>query len=366
MILFSNPKYGYLKYSAEINSAISEVMNSGLYVRGQQLEMFEKNFSDYLECKQSIGVGNATDAIFLSLKALDVSIGDEVITVSHTATATASAIIQTGAMPVFVDVDPSTMNIEPRKIEEKITPKTKAIIVVHLYGEPCDLETIMSIAKKYKLPVIEDCAQAAGATYKGKKVGTFGVTGCFSFFPTKNLSCYGDGGAVSTNDDDIASKIMHMREYGWNEKRNCVSFGINSRLDEIQAAVLNVKLKYLDQDNEERQNIAKYYYKAIKHPSILLPDTQIELEHVYHLFVVKCETNRESFISYLLENDIVAGIHYQKPIHTQEFFTDLKNNSSLKVTEDLAKSIVSLPIYQGMRKLDYIAVADIVNNFKRK
>ena len=363
MIIFSNPKDGYIKYSEEINSAVSDVMNSGFYVRGQQLEQFEKNFSDYLGCQHVIGVGNATDAIFLSLKALDVSSNDEVITVSHTATATASAIIQTGAVPVFIDVNPATMNIEPEKIEEKITLKTKAIIVVHLYGQPCDLDSVLSIAKKYKLPVIEDCAQAAGASYKGKKVGTFGATGCFSFFPTKNLSCYGDGGAISTNDPIISRKLMNMREYGWNEERNCVSFGMNSRLDEIQAAVLNVKLKYLDQDNEERQNIAKFYYSEIKHPLILLPKLQGKIEHVYHLFVVRCKTNRESFLSYLKKNNIIAGVHYRNPIHTQEFFTQFQNNVDLKVTEDLADSIVSLPIYQGMKKEDFISVANAVNNF---
>ncbi len=248
-------------------------------------------------------------------------------------------------------------------MEKKITNKTKAIIVVHIYGQACEMDEILHIANKYNIPVIEDCAQAAGAEYKGKKVGSLGTIGCFSFFPTKNLSCIGDGGLATTNDKKIASKIRSLGEYGWDNKRDAQSIGINSRLDELQAAILNVKLRYLDDDNLERRKIASLYKASIKNTKINHPFEFDYSYHVYHLYVITVNRNRKELINYLNENQIYPGIHYALPVHKQKVYKKYVNNDLLKNTEKVIKQIVSIPIYQGMNKEHINKIISLLNNY---
>ncbi len=360
MIYFNYPKSIYKLYEKEILNKIKQVLNKGIYSKSKELENFEKNFSNYIDVKYSVGVGNATDSIYLALKSLSIGINDEVITVSHTATGTAIGIANTGAKPVFIDITELDYNLDLNLISNAITKKTKAIVVVHLYGQSCDMSKLLKIAKKNKLFVIEDCSQSAGAKFKNKKLGSLGDIGCFSFFPTKNLSAIGDGGILSTNNKKIYEKVLKLREYGWDKKRNAKYIGINSRLDEIQAGILNVKLKYLDKNNMERNDIANYYLKNIKNSKLNLPITNKFSYHCYHLFVVRCK-QRNKFIKYLKKNNIFAGIHYKIPVHKQDAF---KNNISLlPITEKICKEVVSLPIYPGLRKKNLKLITNLINNF---
>jgi len=363
MIYFSFPKAGYLKYSNEIDQSIAKVLHSDRYIKGENVSDFEKNFSKYIGTKHSIGTGSATDALFLSLKALNIGFGDEVITVSHTATGTVAAIANTGANPVFADINNDSYTILIDGLEKKITNKTKAIIVVHIYGQSCEMDEVLHIANKYNLPVIEDCAQAAGAEYKGKKVGSLGTIGCFSFFPTKNLSCIGDGGLVTTNDKKIATKIRSLGEYGWDKNRNPQSIGINSRLDELQAAILNVKLKYLNDDNLERRKIASLYRDSIQNAKINHPVEFDYSHHVYHLYVITVDKNRIELIHYLNENQIYPGIHYALPVHKQKAYKKYLNNDLLRNTEKAIKQILSIPIYQGMEEEHIQKTINLLNNY---
>jgi len=259
IILCANPKAQYLSYRDDINSAIQRVLDSGWYILGEEVTQFEKEFAQFNTVSHAIGVGSGTEALHIALRAVDIGQGDEVITTAHTAVATASAIDLAGAKPVFVDIEPDFFTIDPDLIEDAITSKTKAIIPVHIYGQPCDMDAIMGIAKKHGLQVIEDCAQAHGATYKDKRVGTMGNIGCFSFYPTKNLGAIGDGGALVTNNNQLAEKIKFFREYGWEDRYISSKEGWNSRLDELQAAILRIKLKNLDKDNNLRQQHALAY-----------------------------------------------------------------------------------------------------------
>ena len=264
MITCSNPKAQYLSYKREIDSAISNVLTSGRYILGEEVHKFEEEFSRYIGVNYGIGVGNGTEAIHLALRACNIGINDEVITVSHTAVATVTAISMAGAKPIFVDINPMDFTIDVTQIENAITNKSKAIIPVHIYGQPADMDSVMAIARKYSLKVIEDCAQAHGAKINNRFVGSFGDIAAFSFYPTKNLGALGDGGIIVTNNKNLANKAKLEREYGW-KKRNFSSFqGYNSRLDEIQAAILRVKLKYLEKDNIKRKNIAKQYNVKLK------------------------------------------------------------------------------------------------------
>ena len=320
MIFFNYPKEIYKLYKKEINAKILQVLESGIYVNSKELNKFEINFSKYIKTKYSIGVGNATDAIYLSLLSLNIKKGDEVITVSHTATGTDAAISNLGAKPIFLDIDINNFNMDLNLLEKKINYKTKAIVIVHLYGQSCDMKKLMSIAKKNNIPVIEDCSQATGASFKNKKLGSYGTLSCFSFFPTKNLSCFGDGGLICCNNKSLSTKIRMYREYGWDKNRNAKYIGINSRLDEIQAAVLNVKLKYLDKDNIERRKIATIYNKEIFNSKIIKPKEVKNSYHVYHLYVVRIK-KRNQFLNYLKKKNILAGIHYKLPVHKQKVYS---------------------------------------------
>jgi len=342
MILCANPKEQYLAYKDEINQSIERVLNSGWYILGQEVKSFENEFALFCETKHAVGVANGTDAIFLALKVLDIGSGDEVITVSHTAMATASAIESSGADIVFVDIEDNYFTIDASLIEKSITSKTKAIVAVHLYGQPCNMDAILSIAKKYDLDVIEDCAQAHGARYKGKVVGSMGDVGCFSFFPTKNLGAIGDGGAVVTNRNDLSEKLSMIRQYGWDNTRQSHLPGYNSRLDELQAAVLRVKLKYLHRDIEKRNHIAQMYEKLLATLlSIRLPVVRQSCSHAFHLYVISLE-NRDEVLIKLKERGIIAMIHYAEAVHQTERFA---TKEDLSITEKSVNNILSLPLY---------------------
>ena len=362
MIRCANPLEQYNSYKKEIDTAISSVLTKGNYILGDEVKSFEQEFSDFIGVDYGIGVGNGTDALLVALKACGVGHEDEVITVSHTAVATATSIIMSGAKPVLVDIEPNFYSIDLSKLESAITEKTKAIILVHLYGCPAEIENIKKITKKHNIFLIEDCAQAHGAVYKDSKVGSFGDLSCFSFYPTKNLGAIGDGGMVLTKDDSLAERCFELREYGWKERYSSSTFGWNTRLDEIQAAILRVKLKYLDIDNKKRKRIAQMYKELLDDSIIELPKERKESSHVYHLFVIQSD-NRDSLMEYLHQKDIFVNIHYPLPIHLQPFYKSILQTKELKITESIAKKILSLPMYPELLDEEVEEVSVAVNNF---
>ena len=362
MISCANPKAQYLSYRDDINSAIQRVLDSGWYVLGEEVTQFEKAFARFNTVSHTIGVGSGTDALHIALRALDIGQGDEVITTAHTAVATASAIDLAGAKPVFIDIEPDYFTMNSQLIEEAITPKTKAIIPVHIYGQPCDMDAILDIANKHNLKVIEDCAQAHGAEYKGKRVGSMGDLGCFSFYPTKNLGAIGDGGALVTSNGELAEKIKLIREYGWEERYVSSKEGWNSRLDELQAAILRVKLKNLDKDSNLRQQHAIKYNKLLNELPLALPKTRSNCSHVYHLFVIKTN-NRDKLKEYLHNKGVNTTIQYPVPVHQQKYFQNLCREKSLPVTEQVAKKILSLPMYPELKENEIHKVSDVLKDY---
>lgn len=358
-VLFSNPKISILNQKNKIINSIKKVIENGVYIKGNQTELFEHRFTKYLKAKYCIGTGNATDSIFLSLKAIGIKKNDEVITTSLTATATGLAIKNAGAKIKFLDVCEKCFCMNINNLEKSLTKKTKAIVYVHLYGQSCNMEYLKKICKKKNIYLIEDCAQSAGGSYKNKKLGTYGDISCFSFFPTKNLPCIGDGGAIVTNNFKFYKKIKSMSQYGWDKKRNSIYQGINSRLDEIQSAILNVNLNEINRMNLERRKIAKYYLNNIKNTKILLPKNVKDSHHVYHLFVIRVK-NRTKLLRILEAGNIFCGIHYKLPVHKQKIF---KIKNKLKLTEKISSEIVSLPIYPGLKQTDQDRVIKILNNF---
>jgi dTDP-4-amino-4,6-dideoxygalactose transaminase len=342
MILCSNPHAQYTEHKEAIDSAISHVLQSGIYILGPETEAFEQEFAEFTQTEYCSGVANGTDALLLALKACDVGEGDEVITVSFTASATAAAIHQSRAQAVYVDVDPESYTLDIEQLQKKIGSKTKAIIPVHLYGHPAKIGAIMDIAKEHGLYVIEDCAQAHGATYRGKQVGSFGDLGCFSFYPTKNLGAMGDGGAVVSNNRALADKVKLLREYGWQEKFNSSIHGWNSRLDEIQAAILRVKLKKLPQLNKRRSDLADIYNKKLGGLDLALPIVKKNCGHVFHLYVIRAN-DRDELMQHLKKQGIQAGIHYPVPVHRQEAYQSREDD--LKITDACCNEILSLPMY---------------------
>ena len=367
MIPQSNPKASYISHKEEIDLSIARVLQSGWYVLGQEVGKFENEFARYIGVKYACGVASGTDAIELSLRACEISNGDFVITVSHTASATASAIIRAGAQPLFVDIDPAYYTLDPVQLEHLLNswkgPLPKAVIPVHLYGHPADMPAIINVAKKYNLYIIEDCAQAHGAEIEGRKVGSWGDIGCFSFYPTKNLGALGDGGILLSSNDKLAEKVTLLREYGWRNRYISSTFGTNSRLDEIQAAILRVKLKYLDKANNKRRNIASYYNENLKSSKINTPEEKDKFKHVFHQYVIALDSNtREDFRIKLKKNGISTSIHYPVPIHLQPFY----NNAQyiplpLKQTESIVSKIVSLPIYPELKDDDIETVVMVIN-----
>lgn len=349
------------QYRKEIDEKIKQVLDSGWYLLGQQDELFEKHFAEFCGTKHCIGCANGLDALNLIIRAYGFKEGDEIIVPANTYIASILAISMNDATPVLVEPDINTYNINPDLIEDKITPKTKAIMVVHLYGQAVQMDKIWQLVKKYNLKIIEDSAQAHGAIYKGKRVGNLGDASGFSFYPGKNLGCLGDGGCITTNDDDLAQKLRALRNYGSHKKYCNLYKGVNSRLDEIQAAILDVKLPHLDKDNARRREIAKYYKENIRNPKIVLPQAYDEKSHVWHVFVVRVE-NRTEFQEYLTKNDIQTLIHYPTPPHKQEAYKEW-NNFSYPITEKIHNEILSLPISPVMTDEEVKKVVEVVNAF---
>jgi dTDP-4-amino-4,6-dideoxygalactose transaminase len=362
MILCSNPKAQYNAYKDEIDSAVKKVLESGWYVLGEEVALFEKEFAEYVGVPYGIGVGSGTEAIHLALASCGIGRSDEVITVSHTATATVAAIELTGATPVLVDIEPDFFTMNPDKLQAAITPRTKAIIPIHMYGHPADMDPIMQIAKKHNLRIIEDCAQAHGAMYKNKRVGSFGDMACFSFYPTKNLGALGDGGMVVTSNEVLAQKASLLRQYGWAQRYSSHFAGWNTRLDEIQAAILRIKLKHLDADNAKRAAIAQLYDEGLSNNGKILPQKRGDSTHVYHLYVMRSE-NRDELLTHLRENDIGAAIHYPAPIHLQPAYENLSGHDNLPVTEQICKEIISLPMYPELPQSDAKKITETITAF---
>ncbi|MDI6786357.1 MAG: DegT/DnrJ/EryC1/StrS family aminotransferase [bacterium] len=343
-------KAEYKLIEDEVNTAIKKVLESSSFVLGEEVTLLEEEIANYCQVKYAIGVSSGTDALFLPLLALDLKPGDEVITTPFTFIATAEAIALCGAKPVFVDINPFTFNIDISKIENIITPKTKALIPVHLYGQPADMTPIMELAKKYNLFVMEDAAQAIGAEYKGKKVGSMGHVGALSFFPAKNLGCYGDGGMILTNDDELNQKLRMLRVHGSAIRYVHKYIGTNARLDTIQAAILRVKLRYLDEWTEKRRNKANIYSNLLNHPEIKTPYVESHNYHVYNQYTIRVK-NRDSLKSKLLEEGIPTAIHYPIPLHLQEAFSYLKyKEESFPESEAAAKEVLSLPMYPELKE----------------
>ena len=351
--------------SKDIRSAINRVLSSGRYILGEEVRQLESEFADFISVKNCIGTASGTDALILALKAVGVESGDEVITVSHTAVATVAAIELAGGRPVFADIDPVTRCMSPSHLPHLISGKTKAILPVHLYGQPAPMNEIVTIARKNRLKIVEDCAQAHGAEIDGQKVGTFGDAGAFSFYPTKNLGAMGDGGAVVTNSSETAEKIRLLREYGWKRRYISDVAGMNSRLDEIQAAILRVKLPFLTENNNRRKSIADRYRSAIGKEGILVPPADIpDTLHAMHLFVIESD-KRDALASFLNTHGIESAIHYPSPVHKQPAYArNIKGDYKLHVTEKLCGRILTLPLYPELKESHIERVCDAIVKWK--
>jgi dTDP-4-amino-4,6-dideoxygalactose transaminase len=371
MIPFLDLKKINAQYQAELKEACARVIDSGWYVLGKEVTEFEKEFSAYCETEHCVGVANGLDALVLILRAyIEMGVmqkGDEVIVPSNTYIASILAISENGLTPVLVEPDINTFNLDPTLIEQAITEKTKAILTVHLYGQVTSMGEINTIAKKNNLKVIEDCAQAHGAIYTGKngktqKLGSLGDAAGFSFYPGKNLGALGDGGAVTTNDSELAKTIAALRNYGSHEKYKNLYKGMNSRLDEIQAAMLRVKLRYLDKEIQARQTVAKAYLEGINNPLIELPVVEDVNAHVWHLFVIKT-TQREKLASYLTENGVQSLIHYPIPPHQQDAYKEW-NGASFPISEQIHEQVLSIPLSPVQSMDDTLKIIDSLNSFR--
>ncbi|WP_019415891.1 DegT/DnrJ/EryC1/StrS aminotransferase family protein [Paenisporosarcina sp. TG20] len=363
MITFLNLKKVNAQYENELKEAAARVIDSGWYILGQEVKEFEQEFADYCGVKHCIGVSNGLDALKLILKAYGYGPGDEIIVPSNTYIASILAISEVGATPILVEPNFNTYNINPSQIEKFITKNTKAILVVHLYGRSVDIDTIQKIADRYHLKVIEDSAQAQGAIYKGRKTGSLGDAAGFSFYPGKNLGALGDAGAVTTNDSKLANDIYTLRNYGSHKKYENIYKGYNHRLDEMQAAFLRVKLKYLDKENQVRREIAKEYLTSINNPLITLPSVSKHmLENVWHVFVIRT-AERDRLQSYLTNQDIQTVIHYPKPPHLQEAYKEM-NSKKYPISEQMHKELLSLPLSPVQSKVDTKKIIEVVNHFR--
>lgn len=349
MIPQSNPKAAWLERRTEIDAAIQRVLESGWYILGREVEDFENEFSAAMGASWSVGVANGTDAIEIALRALDIQAGDHVATVSHTAVATVAAVARLGAVPIFVDVDPQRYTMDPDSLETLLRSpagrKVKALVVVHLYGQPADMTAIMPLARAHGLVVVEDCAQAHGAMLHGQPVGSWGDLGCYSFYPTKNLSALGDGGAVTGADAGLRQRVQQLRTYGWHERYISASFGVNSRLDELQAAILRVGIVHLAEDNERRRAIAARYDYELAGIGLNLPWQDSHSLHVFHQYVIATD-NRDALQERLKFLRVGSLIHYPKAVHQQPAYCDLSMQPiKLAHTEQLMGRILSLPMY---------------------
>jgi dTDP-4-amino-4,6-dideoxygalactose transaminase len=349
-------KAQYEEIKQEMWTGIEEALGSMRLYLGPNVQAFEKEFAGFLGANHVHGVGSGTDAINIALRAVGVQPGDEVITVSHTFIATVEAIWMAGATPVFADIDPHTYNIDPTKIEELITDKTKAIVPVHIYGQPVDLDAVIGIAKNHGLSVVEDACQAHGAKYKGKTVGRLGDAGCFSFYFSKNLGAFGEAGGVATDREDVAKQVAYLREHGQRSKYEHEILGYNSRIDELQAVILRLKLKRLEKWNNRRIELAHLYNEKLADLPVVTPKVIDGADHVYHLYVIRIK-DRERILQHLWDNGVGAGMHYPIPCHLQDSVKSLGPRAGdLSVTEEITKEIVSLPVYPHMtnEQLDYV------------
>ncbi|MEH0158694.1 DegT/DnrJ/EryC1/StrS family aminotransferase [Limibacter armeniacum] len=349
---------------SQVLAAFEAFYDGQQYIMGQKLQKFEEQFASFCNSNYCVGTGNGMDALYLALKALGIKKGDEVIVPALTFAATGLAVIHTGATPIFVDVIPETGNISPSQVKNAITSKTKAVIPVHLYGHPCQISEIMEIASTQGLFVVEDNAQAQGATFNRKRTGSFGHLSATSFYPTKNLGALGDAGAITTNDQTLYEKCLRLRNYGSSDKYIHDTFGTNSRLDELQAAILNIKLEYLERWNEERRTIARWYLERLSSlVQIKLPVEQEGYQHVYHLFTIQTE-KRDELQTFLHQKGIGTLIHYPVPMHLQKVFADLsRNKKSFPVAERIAKTTLSLPIYIGLSETEVDYACQQIHQF---
>jgi dTDP-4-amino-4,6-dideoxygalactose transaminase len=365
MILPASPVANYLAHQAEIDQAIRRVLDGGIYILGQEVSAFEEEFARYLGAQNAIGVGSGTDALHVALRACGVGPGDAVLTVSHTAVATVAAIELTGAMPVLIDVEPITATLDVNRLEDVIKKphpfRIKAIVPVHLYGHPAEMPAIMGVAERHGLTVIEDCAQSHGAALNGRKTGTFGHLAAFSFYPTKNLGALGDGGAVVTNDQHLAEQLRLLREYGWRQRYVSHLAGLNTRLDELQAAILRAKLPYLDKENERRRTLARIYDAALSNTLTIIPRSQRGAEHAYHQYVVRTDS-RDDLRSFLKDEGVGTLIHYPVPVHLQPAYQGriVLDHVGLPETETICRQILSLPMHPQLTDAEAGTVAHLI------
>jgi dTDP-4-amino-4,6-dideoxygalactose transaminase len=361
LVKFGDLSREFEEIGQEINAAISRVLRRGWFILGPEVEAFEDAFAAYLNITYCVGCASGTEAIALALMACDVGAGDEVITVAHTAVPTVSAISMVGAQPIFVDVDPDTCLMDVTRVEAAISAHTHAIVPVHLYGQCVNMEPLLSIANRYGIPVIEDCAQAHGARHKEQMAGTMGLLGAFSFYPSKNLGCYGDGGMVVTNDETLAKKLRMLRSYGQRQRYYHEIKGINSRLDELQAAILMVKLPYLNHWNERRRRIANMYHNRFQELPVVLPSEMENNYHVYHIYAIQTP-KRDALREYLEQQGVQTLIHYPIPVHQQKAYL-MSVKEALPSTESVAGQILSLPIYPQMRESEVTMVIETIERF---
>jgi dTDP-4-amino-4,6-dideoxygalactose transaminase len=363
-IPWASPLAQYRAHREPIQTAIARVLESGLYILGEEVAAFETAFADYCGAGHAVGVASGTDALILALKALGIGPGDEVITVSHTAVATVAAILATGATPALIDVEESIMTLDPAAIGAAVTPRTKALIVVHLYGQAADLDAVLAGARRHGFAIIEDCAQAAGGRYRGRPLGSFGDVGCFSFYPTKNLGAIGDGGLVLTSEPKIAARVRRLRQYGWDDARETHEAGLNSRLDPLQAAILHAKLPHLDADNARRSAIARRYDVNLAGLPLVTPKVRPGAEHAYHLYVVAC-AQRDGLMAHLSDRQIGCAVHYPLPVHRQRGYAEraILPPGGLPATDRLCRQILSLPIYPELSDADVDRVIGTVRGF---
>jgi len=360
---FVDLKAQYKNIKDDILKAVRKSIKSANFILGPQVKEFEEKFARYCQVKYGIGVASGTDALFLALKSLGIGPGDEVITAANTFVATALAIAHTGATPVLVDIDSLTYNIDPQKIEAALTPNTKAVIPVHLYGQMADMDRIMALAKKYNLKVIEDACQAHGAEYKGRKAGSFGDLGCFSFYPSKNLGAYGDGGMVVTNREELYLQLKMLRDYGQPKKYYYQIKGYNSRLDSIQAAILLAKLPYLEKWNHKRRQWAQLYNHLLSKVDVITPAEDAACLHVWHLYVIRTK-RRHELARYLQSKNIISGIHYPIPIHLQQAFCDLPYKKGyFPNSERLSEEALSLPMFPELTRAQIKYVVSHIKQF---
>lgn len=365
MIQMVDLKRQYRNLKPDIDRAIQEVLEGANFILGENVTKLEEEIASYHNISHGIGVGSGTDALLIALDALGIGEGDEVITTPFTFIATAEVVANLKAVPVFVDIDPETYNIDPDKIEEKITKRTKAIIPVHLFGHPAQMDRIVAIGRKHNLKIIEDCAQAFGAEFKGKKVGTFADCGCFSFFPSKNLAAYGDAGMIITDNDDTAKNIRMLRNHGTSVKYHHKIIGYNSRLDDIQAAIVRVKFQHIGAFNASRIKNASIYRENIKRDDTILPEEKDGSLHVYHQFTIRAK-RRDAIGECLNNSQIASAIYYPVPLHKQEVFANLDiKGDSLPVSEECAAEVLSLPMFPELTKQEILHICDVINNASR-